>query len=310
MSNKINKPHFISIVIPTLNMSDDIIRCLDYIKKLDYPKKHVEIIVWDNGSTDGTQAGVSQAFREMGKDEDWKGLNLIKSEENLGVYTSRDELFKTISPETEYVLSLDDDVFLPSDSLKILVKYLQDHSNAGIIGPRTVYDMKPNETAHGAGFVNLWVGRYRDIDTGSLAECDYVIGCCMLIKKEVISELKGFDRDYYTSHGEVDFCLRAKKKGYKIFYDPNIIVRHNVEAGGTKTLERIYYLYRNKLLVIRKNASLLQKMTSFPLYTIFWIPKMIMDSIRFHRSIKLDEWLVMLKAVRHAITNHVGKVDL
>ena len=46
-----------------------------------------------------------------------------------------------------------------------------------------------------------------------MVECDYVIGCCMLIKKKVISDLKGFDRDYYTSHGEVDFCLRAKKKG-------------------------------------------------------------------------------------------------
>ncbi|MFQ5787511.1 MAG: glycosyltransferase, partial [Thermodesulfobacteriota bacterium] len=108
MSNEINKPHFISIVIPTLNISDDIIRCLDSIKKLDYPKKYVNIIVWDNGSTDGTQAEVSKAFREMGKDEVWKGLNLIQSEKNLGVYTSRDELFKSISPETEYVLSLDD----------------------------------------------------------------------------------------------------------------------------------------------------------------------------------------------------------
>jgi len=310
MSNEINKPHFISIVIPTLNMSDDIIRCLDSIKKLDYPKKNIEIIIWDNGSTDGTQAEVSQAFMEMGKDEDWKGLNLIQSEENLGVYTSRDELFKSISPETEYVLSLDDDVFLPCDSLKIFVKYLQDHSNAGIIGPRTVYDMKPNETAHGAGFVNLWAGRYRDIDTGSLIECDYVIGCCMLIRNEVISDLKGFDRDYYTSHGEVDFCLRAKKKGYKIFYDPGVIVRHNIARGGTKTLERIYYLYRNKLLVIRKHASLLQKATALPLYTVFWVPKMLMDSMRFHRGIKLDEWLVMFKAVRHAIINRSGKIDL
>ncbi len=310
MSNEINKPHFISIVIPTLNMREDIIRCLDSIKKLDYPKKYVEIIVWDNGSTDGTLAEVGKSFREMEKDEDWKGLNIVQSEENLGVYTSRDELFKSISPETEYVLSIDDDIFLPCNSLKVLVKYLQNNSDAGIIGPRTVYDMKPNETAHGAGFVNLWVGRYTDIDTGSLVECDYVIGCCMLIKREVVSALKGFDRDYYTSHGEVDFCLRAKRKGYKIFYDPDIIVRHNVARGGTKTLERIYYLYRNKLLVIRKHASPLQKVITLPLYTIFWIPKMITDSVRFHRGIKLEEWLVMFKAVGHAIINRVGKVDL
>lgn len=310
MSNEINKPHFISIVIPTLNMREDIIRCLDSIKKLDYPKKYVEIIVWDNGSTDGTLAEVGKSFREMENDENWRRLSLVQSEENLGVYTSRDELFRNISPETEYVLSIDDDVFLPCESLNVLAKYLHDNSNTGIIGPRTVYDLKPNETAHGAGFANLWIGRYRDIDASSIMECDYVIGCCMLIKKEVISDLKGFDRDYYTSHGEVDFCLRAKKKGYKIFYDPGIIVRHNVEIGGTKTPERIYYLYRNKLLVIRKNASPLQKMVCFPLYAIIWVPKMILDSVRFHRGVRLKEWLVLLKAVGHAIINRVGKVDL
>jgi GT2 family glycosyltransferase len=309
VSYEIDESPFVSIVMPTLNSRDDIIKCLDSIRRLDYPNKYIEIIIWDNGSTDGTQGEVGRIFMEMEK-EGWKILNMIQSEENLGVYTSRDELFKRVNPDTDYVLSIDDDVFLPSDSLNILIKYLQDHPDAGIIGPRTVYDMKPNETAHGAGFVNLWAGRYSDIDTGSLVECDYVIGCCMLIKKKVISDLKGFDRDYYTSHGEVDFCLRAKKKGYKIFYDPGVIVRHNVARGGTKTLERIYYLYRNKLLVIRKNASLLQKVTSLPLYAIFWIPKMIMDSILFHRGIKLDEWLVMLKAVRHAIINRVGKVDL
>ncbi len=309
MSEERKKLPFVSIVIPTLNSKKDLVKCLNSIRKLEYPIERMEVIIWDNGSTDGTQGEIGRMFMEMEKEE-WKILNMIQSEENLGVYTSRDELFKRVNPDTDYVLSIDDDVFLPGDCLTVLIKSLQHHPEAGIVGPRTVYDSSPEVTAHGAGFVNLWVGRYSDIETDSMVECDYVVGCCMLIKEKVISDLKGFDRDYYTSHGEVDFCLRAKEKGYKIFYDPGVIVRHNVAIGGTKTPERIYYLYRNKLLVIRKNASLLQKVTSFPLYTIFWIPKMIMDSILFHRGIRLDEWLVMFKAVRHAIINRVGKVDL
>ncbi|ODS31316.1 MAG: putative glycosyl transferase [Candidatus Scalindua rubra] len=309
ISKKRNVNPFVSIIIPTLNRKRDIIKCLHFLRRLEYPKKHMEVIIWDNGSMDGTQAEVNRIFKEMEKDG-WKGLNMIQSEENLGGFTSRDELFKRIDTNADYVLNIDDDVFLSSDSLTILMRTLQDHSEAGIIGPRTVYEWKPDETAHGAGFVNLWLGRYGEIDAISLIECDYVIGCCMLIKSEVVSKLKGFDRDYYTSHGEVDFCLRARKKGYKIFYDPGVVVRHNVARGGTKTLERIYYLYRNKLVVIRKNATLLQKVTSLSLYTIFWVPKMIMDSMWFHRGIKLDEWLVMLKAVRHAIINRVGKVDI
>ncbi|MCR4290850.1 MAG: glycosyltransferase family 2 protein, partial [Candidatus Scalindua sp.] len=309
ISKKRTEPPLISIVLPTLNMREDLIKCLHFLRRLDYPTKYMEIIVWDNGSSDGTQTEVTKLFREMEK-EDWRKLDLVQSKENLGVYTSRDELFKCIDPEADYVLSIDDDVFLPKESLAVLIRTLQSHPDAAIIGPRTVYESKQDETAHGAGFANLWVGRFTDNNTSSLTECDFVIGCCMLIKKEVISDLKGFDRDYYTSHGEVDFCLKAKKRGYKTFYEPSVIVRHNVARGGTKTLERIYYLYRNKLLVIRKNASLLQKMICFPLYTIFWVPKMLLDSIRFHKGIRLEEWLVMFKAARHAIINRVGKVDL
>ena len=309
MPYKIKETSFVAIVIPTLNMRDDIIKCLGSIRNLDYPKKNIEVIIWDNGSTDGTQTEVNKIFKEM-EEDGCKRLKIIQSDENLGVYTSRDELFKRVNVHTDYVLSIDDDVFLPRDCLTVLMKILQDYSDAGVIGPRTVYDMKPDETAHGAGFVNLWLGKFSDVDVNRSIECDYIIGCCMLIKKQVVLDLKGFDRDYYTSHGEVDFCLRAKKKGYKIFYDPNIIVRHNVAVGGTKTLERIYYLYRNKLLVIRKHASPFQKVICFSLYTIFWVPKMILDSMRFHGGIRFDEWLIMFKAARHAIINRVGKVDL
>ena len=309
MSKKKREQPFVSIIIPTLNSKKDISKCLHTIQCLDYPKNLLEIIIWDNGSTDGTQGEVNRVFTDM-KKEDWKRLNLIHSKINLGGFTSRDELFKHVNPDTDYVLNIDDDVFLPVDCLAVLIRSLQQNPEAGIVGPRTVYDSNPEVIAHGAGFVNLWIGRYRDIDTGKPVECDYIIGCCMLIEKGVISAVHGFDRDYYTSHAEVDFCLKAKKKGYKVLYDPGIIVRHNVAMGGTKTMERIYYLYRNKLLVIRKNASLFQKMICFSLYTIFWVPKMILDSIRFHRGIRLEEWLVMFKAARHAIINRVGKTDL
>jgi GT2 family glycosyltransferase len=300
---------FVSIIIPTLNSKIELIKCFHSIRRLDYPKKFLEVIIWDNGSTDGTQSEINRIFAEMEK-EGWKRLNMVQSKTNLGGFTSRDELFKRINENADYVLNIDDDVLLPNDTLSTLLDVFHSDPEIGIVGPRTVYDMMPDMTAHGAGFVNLWIGRYRDIDASHLMECDYVIGCCMLIKKDVISDLRGFDRDYYTSHGEVDFCLRAKKKGYRIFYDPGIIVRHNVEIGGTKTLERIYYLYRNKLLVIRKNALPLQKMICLSIYTIFWVPKMILDSVRFHRGVRLREWQVMLKAARHAIINRVGKVDL
>jgi GT2 family glycosyltransferase len=266
----------------------------------------MEVIIWDNGSTDGTPDEIDGVFNEM-KKEGWERLNLIRSEENLGAFTSRDELLKRIDPKTNYVLSIDDDVFLPPDSLSSLLARLQDYPDARIIGPRTVYENNPNKTAHGAGFVNLWSGKYSDIDSDRLTECDYIIGCCMLIEKEVISALKGFDRDYYTSHGEVDFCLKAKNLGYKILYEPEVIVRHNVDIGGTRTHERLYYLYRNKLLVLRKNGRFLQVILSLSIHVSISSIINILRSL-FKRS-DVSEAKIVFWALFDGIRNRVGKTS-
>jgi len=297
---------FVSIVIPTLNRRDDIVKCLQSLSRLDYPKGNMEVIIRDNGSTDGTQDEVGRLFKNM-EIEGWYRLNLIASDENLGVYTSRDELLKQIGPEANYVLSLDDDVFLPSDSLSTLLGRIEEYPEAGIIGPRTVYETNSLKTAHGAGFVNLWLGKYSDIDSEELTECDYVIGCCMLIRKQVISAVEGFDRDYYTSHGEVDFCLKVKQLGYKVLYDPEIVVRHNVNIGGTKTSERLYYLFRNKFLVIKKNAPFPHRISSIFIHIFFVSTKNFFQSL--FKNTDISEAKIVLLALFDGITNRVGKTS-
>ena len=297
----------ISIIIPTLNNIDDLLQCLSSVKDLDYPKNKIEIIIWDNGSKDGSQAKIKNLFQEMAV-ENYFNLRLVESSENLGVYTARDELIKHIDAKTEYILSLDDDVVLPNTGLSEMLKVFEQLPRVGIVGPRVVYYHHPEETQHGAGLVNLWLGKYSEIDSPRLIECDYVIGCCQLIRKEVADRSQGFDRDYYTSHGEVDFCLRAKKMGYKIFCQPEVVVKHKVDKGGTRTMERLYYLYRNKIFVIKKNASLLQKITSLSLYSVFWIPKIIVNSIIFNKGINFNELKVIFKAIFHAMINRTGKL--
>jgi len=297
----------ISIIIPTLNNIDDLLQCLSSVKDLDYPKNKIEIIIWDNGSKDGSQEKIKKLFQEMAV-ENYFNLRLVESSENLGVYTARDELIKHIDAKTEYILSLDDDVVLPNTGLSEMLKVFEQLPRAGIVGPRVVYYHHPEETQHGAGLVNLWLGKYSEIDSPRLIECDYVIGCCQLIRKEVADRLQGFDRDYYTSHGEVDFCLRAKKMGYKIFCQPEVVVKHKVDKGGTRTMERLYYLYRNKMFVMKKNANLLQKVTSLSLYSVFWIPKIVVDSIIFNKGFNFNELKAIFKAIFHAMINRTGKL--
>jgi GT2 family glycosyltransferase len=282
-SARINKgktlPHpFVSILIPTGNNEKDLMDCLNSVGTLDYSLEQIEIIIWDNNSRQERKEKIKDYLLSMTKEKALK-VEFIENSDNYGVYTSRDELFKRVNPDADFVLSIDDDVILPSQLLKDTLTLFQRDTSTGIIGPRTVYDDAPSETAHGAGFVNWWLGKYATKDANETLECDYVIGCCMLINKKVLDEIGGFDRDYYTSHGEIDFCLRAKRKGFKILYYPSVSVRHRVAKGGTRTPERMYYVYRNKLFVIRKNAPLPQKWISLALYFLFWLPKSILNSI-------------------------------
>jgi GT2 family glycosyltransferase len=277
-----------SIIIPTQNNEEDLIDCLNSIRSLDYPYDKIEIIIWDNNSQFEGKRKIMKTLSDISKEQKLR-VEFIENSDNYGVYTSRDELFERAAPDAEFILSIDDDVVLPPKLFKELLPLFGTDNSIGIIGPKTVYDKVPSETAHGAGFVNWWLGQYSTKDAREMLDCDYVIGCCMLIKKSVIDQIGGFDHDYYTSHGEVDFCLKAKKKGYKVIYQPAVSVRHRVEKGGTKTPERLYYVFRNKLFVIKKNAPLPQKWISLALYSLFWLPKGILDSIIRNRGTNSQE---------------------
>jgi GT2 family glycosyltransferase len=296
----------ISILIPTRNNETDLLDCLRSIENLDYPLYKIELIIWDNNSRPESKLKTKDFIIAMTK-KDFVNIRFIENTSNFGVYTSRDELCKRVTNDTQFVLSIDDDVILPANLLNELIPNFQNDSSVGIIGPRTVFDNEPSQTAHGAGFVNWWLGRYTDVDTMNMMECDYVIGCCMLINKSVIEEIGGFDLDYYTSHGEVDFCIKAKQKGYKTLYCPKVVVRHRVDRGGTKTPERRYYLYRNKIFLIKKNAPIPQKWVSLFLYSLFWLPKNILDSIIRNSGFDYNEVKIMIKAMKDGWLNKTGK---
>lgn len=297
---------YLSILIPTRNNEKDLIDSLDSIGHLDYPFDKIEIIIWDNNSRQESKKRIKDYLDRL-RDETRIRPELIEWTIITVFILQGMNCSSELAPMQNFVLSIDDDVVLPPQLFKELLPVFQRDNSIGVIGPRTVFDSDPSETAHGAGLVNLWLGRYTDVNAEKVMECDYVIGCCMLIKRDVIKEIGGFDRDYYTSHGEVDFCLKAKNKGYKILYYPGVKVRHRVERGGTKTSERMYYVFRNKLFVIKKNFSLPQKWSSLTLYFFFWLPKSIIDSIRRNKKFDIQEIKIILKAMVDGWINRTGR---
>lgn len=149
MEVEIENDLFVSIVIPTSDPKDELIACLTSLTNLDYPKKCLEILVWDNGSQDATQEAVNVYFSSI-RGEDWAGLRLMGGQRNLGPYLHYNEIHKQLHAESTLILGLDDDVELERDCLKQLVQLFQD-PNAGIVGARSVFFSDPNRTADKAG---------------------------------------------------------------------------------------------------------------------------------------------------------------
>lgn len=280
--------------------------CLSSLQNLDYPKEKSGIIIWDNNSDDETEKAVTEKFSEM-KEEGWLKLQIIKSPDNIGPYLPYNKVLLKADSSTDYILGIDDDVVLEKQSLKKMIETVNLQDNVGIVGGCIVYYDFPDKTVTSAGFINGWLGKYRSLTASELKECDYVIGCGWLINRKLFQEIGGFDPDYFTMHWEMDFCVRAKKKGYKIFYQPEAVIKHKISPQ--KKRDGLYYLYRNKLLFIKKNASLFQKMTSLFIYALFWLPKILFDSIIVNKKINTEEIKVILKAVSDGITGKLGKQE-
>jgi GT2 family glycosyltransferase len=211
--------------------------------------------------------------------------------------------------KSQYVLGLDDDVVVSKNCLESMLEVFKLETSAAIAGAKIVYYDDPSKVAQSAGFINWCLGKFKSLQSYErLIECDYVIGCGWLINREVMDEVGGFDKDYFLMHWEMDFCSRVKKHGYKIFYQPEAVIRHKIPSKIKR--DGLYYLYRNKLLLIKKNATFLQKLTSLTLYAFFWLPKIILDSLIVNRRINIKEIKQILKAVYDGIIGKVGKQEV
>lgn len=293
----------VSIIIPTRNRYRDLVECIDSLRNLDYPKETLEVIVWDNYSKDESSKIVKELYEEMASGG-WLNLALIESDINIGPYLPYNRLQNELNPDSEYFLGLDDDVLLDKYCLAHLVEVIRTVPRAAVVGCRGVYYDDPARTSSCAGFVNWWLGRFRTQDFDIVVECDYVIGCCWLIKRDLFVELGGFDQDYFTMHWEIDFCARARSAGYNTFYQPRALVRH--KTSPTKR-SGLYYLFRNKILLIRRNAPLCQQITSFSLYLLFWLPKLCIDSVIANRGFKWNELFEILEGVLHGFWGITGR---
>jgi len=271
----------ISIIIVHFNTPKETRDCLESLVKINMPRIRLKIIVVDNGS--------KKVFN-LPKNFTKNKVDLIRSESNLG-FTGGNNLGISHAVKeynSDYFMLLNSDTLVEPNFLIELLNTLKNNPEAGLVAPKIYF--APNYEFHKKSYLKTQRGRVLwyaggsidwlnltafhrgvdELDRGQFdtqSESDFATGCCLLFKRDVIEKAGILDKKYFLYFEDVDFSLKAKKKGFKILFEPKSIIWHlNAgSSGGSGSSLHQYYQTRNRLLFTFKHARKRIKLTALRL---------------------------------------------
>lgn len=230
----------IYIIIVNYNGRGLLDDCLQAIFSMSY--KNYEVVLVDNGSSDDSVVFVQNRF---------PSVYIIKSEINLGYAKGNNiGMEYALYCGAEYVLLLNNDVVVLRETVSDLINVIEKESSIAAVGGKNYYYGKYPEIWQG-GLIFDWAkGTVIDVEkqnTGDkchMVEVDYVPGSCILMRGDAIQKVGTLDEEWFAYGEESDWCLRAKRKGYRIVYSRSACLVHKV--GQTSTVAgRLYFEHRN-----------------------------------------------------------------
>jgi GT2 family glycosyltransferase len=235
-------------------------RCLRTVFDEDGVEK--EVILVDNASSDGSVEHVQARFPQV---------VVLEPGENLGVTGGRNLGFReAVRRGCDYVLSLDNDSAIEPSCIETLTLACASDPRIAVVGPKTYADEEGTRVLQCVGgAIDFTENVTRELGAGQLdvgqydqrREVDYFPGSGFMARAKIMEQLGYLDESFYGyGHEDTDFCYRAKRRGYRIVYVPQAVMRH----GGTTTMggyspRRKYLEAVNSVYFVRKYATPLQR---------------------------------------------------
>jgi GT2 family glycosyltransferase len=222
-------------------------------------RSHFDVVVVDNGSTDGTQAMLREKFPEV---------QLIENGRNVGLSRASNQGIN--ATQGRYVLLLNDDTLVNALSLDAMVEFLETHPEAGAVGGRLLNE----DGSFQAGFAKfsslyeefmiathlgelLWGGYPSHEDDSQIRPVGWLSSACLLLRREALDKVGLLDEEYFIYGDEADLQYRLQQAGWQVYYLPDAFTVH---FGGRSMnrWRRRRMVYRGKMLFYRKNYGLLR----------------------------------------------------
>ncbi|MFW5697152.1 MAG: glycosyltransferase family 2 protein, partial [Fimbriimonadaceae bacterium] len=267
----------LSITVVNWNVRDDLRACLQSLRQLE-GEGSFEVIVVDNASADGSAEMVREEFPEV---------TLYALDQNLGFAAGHN--YALDRRNGFHAALINPDTVAHPGLVRSVLGYFHEHPEVGIIGPKVLnpdgslqYSCRrfPNPVA--AAFRNTILGRLfpnnrftreylmTDWEHETERPVDWVSGCALFVRGEVLDAIGGLDADYYMYCEETDFCLRAHKAGYQVMYVPSGQITHAIGKSTDKVANKmIVRFHRSMLRYYRKNILPEQPVLARPFLYVF-----------------------------------------
>ncbi len=248
------------VVVLDWNGADDTLACLESLAAANHPS--CDTLMIDNGSRQSAAPAVRRRF---------PGVRCVELPVNLGYAGGNNVgLRLALADGYDFAFVLNNDTVVDPSFLRAAVDAAADPRVAAVGGKVLAFD-DPGRLWMTYGTVNYrqslihlegWGAR----DTGQYdtrRDVEWVPGCALLMRREALEDVGLFDERFFAYHEDVDWCTRARARGWRIVFAPDSVVRHrgNRTLGGPAyTSPRKYLSARSTVLFARKHATRAQRL--------------------------------------------------
>lgn len=248
----VDQPLVVTVILNT-NRCDDTLETIASLERGRYSNQ--KIIVLDNASTDGSIQAIRARHAQV---------HLIELEENLGYAGNNNVgIQKALDIGADWVFVLNEDTLMDADCLPQLIAVGEVDPRIGILGPMVYHHNEPDIIQSAGGVIDRdWQALHRgqnQPDQGQYQipqEVDWVSGCAILVRRAVIEQVGMIDPRFFYYYEETEWCVRARKAGWKAVHVPAAKLWHkgvqrNYKPGPNVT----YYETRNRFLLFSKHGA-------------------------------------------------------
>ncbi len=250
----------LSIITINTKKKELTIQCMESlydVYRAEFENGIMELIIVDNNSDDDSVASMKAVIKKG----NFKNFNIIESNKKLGFGSNNNLGVK--QAKGEYILLLNNDTIVKSGIVEML-EYMEKHPEAAILGGSLKnFDATPQPSAGkfytpvNAIMLMLGMQRFDLLDTSpkTISQVDWVKGALLMIRKDVFDKLGGFDEKIFMYTEDMELCYRAHLVGYKIFFYPEVDVRHKDQGSSNRTFA-IVNIYKNLQYFYKKHRPI------------------------------------------------------